>query len=759
MIEDQPSAAPYNNWNQRIQEECYESNGWSPVLNSQGKIRCILNNYEYISFNFGPTLLSWIKKHSPLTYEKILNGDRKSRIQNNGHGNALAQVYNHIIMPLATEKDRLTQIEWGIRDFQHHFKHDPEGMWLAETAIHPETAEELVRAGIKYTILSPWQAKSLLIDDETEQPVNNSPELWRHPWTLSCPSGDLTVFFYHPGLSSDISFQHLLRDANNFYNRASEELKGEWSQLPIATDGEIYGHHEKLGNMGLTAFLSKVHGDSSLKMGNFGSLMEEASPAGRVILHEGENAKGSSWSCSHGVSRWYKDCGCHTGSQKGWNQKWRSPLRTGFDRLSDEIDRIYRRGMKRLTKKDPWVIRNKYIEVLLEPGKAEEFFDRHGSRRKSETDKNLFFRLLEGQKFKLFMYTSCGWFFADISGLEPVQNMMYAARAVDLYSPFFTSSPENLLLEHLSEAESNITAKGNGAVLYTSRKFELMKERYKMAAWMVLNRYYTLTDPEQNRGFYHTESYNIEKVDDHIYSGTIILKNYYTQAKEIYFFEIEAETKLFNRLTISQGERSQILTPEDLPLRLKKRLLKALSVSRSTDSKVISERFNETVTQLNEMMHLRSPESSSLKDTLNALLYYTLREITYMMEQDIEESWQHYSLIIQTAISRGIDLPVDLTFWLQEILDKKITMWRLKEIHTRQEWKLAYQGLKILLNTTRQMHQKSITYTQTGKICDVLYYTEEGLEILKTSKENIIHGLFQELNLAEDFHSPQRDCD
>ncbi len=758
MIEDQPSAAPYSNWNLRIQEECYESNGWSPVLNSRGKTCCIFNNYEYLSFNFGPTLLSWIREKAPLTYEKILLGNSKSRLRNNGHGNAMAQVYNHIIMPLATEKDRLTQIDWGIKDFQFHYGHAPEGMWLAETAIHPETAEELVRSGIKYTVLSPWQAKSIFLDEKTEKPVENSPELWQKPWKLSCPSGDLTIFFYHPGLSSDISFQHLLRDANNFYSRVKHELDGDWTQLPVATDGEIYGHHEKLGNMGLSAFISKVENDDSVKMGNFGALMEENTPENYVILRDGEDSKGTSWSCFHGVSRWYKDCGCHTGSQPGWNQKWRTPLRNGFNRLSGEIDRIYQNGMQRLTRKSPWEIRNKYIQVLLEPEKAEAFYEEYGSGKKSQSDKNLFFRLLEGQKYKLFMFTSCGWFFSDISGLEPVQNMMYAARVIDLYSPFFTSSPENLLLEHLSEADSNEPAKGNGAVLYTSRKFELIKERYKLAAWMILNRYYDLTEINGRTGFYSTEKFLIEKIDAHIYTGEITLKNCYTQTEENFYFEIEAERKLFSRLTLIQGEKSQILTPEDLPLTLKKNLMKALSVARSTTSKAISDKFSETVSQLNEMMQLGMPESSSLKDSLNALLFYTLREITYMMEMDIEGAWENYGNIIKTAVDRGISLPGDLTFWLQEILDKKIMEWREKSLHSRKEWTLAYKGLKLLLETSRMMPQKPITFTQTGMICDVLFYTEEGQKILDAKGEELIGHLFPDLNLASDFHAPCSSC-
>ena len=758
LIGDQPSAAPYNNWNQRILEECYEANGWSPVLNPKGQTCCIINNYEYLSFNFGPTLLSWIRENAELTYEKIREGDKKSQATNRGHGNAIAQVYNHIIMPLAQKKDRLTQIEWGIRDFQFHFNRDPEGMWLSETAIHPDTAEELVKSGIKYTILSPWQAKSFRMADGSEIEANNKPELWQHPWTLPCPSGDLTVFFYHPGLSSDISFQHLLRDANNFFDRIKEELSSGSGQLPVATDGEIYGHHEKLGNMGLSAFISKVASDKSLEMGNFGSLMETAPSAGIVNLLEGEEKKGTSWSCSHGVSRWYKNCGCHTGGEPGWNQEWRTPLREGFKKLSEITDNIYLKGMSRLSGIDPWEIRNHYIEVLLDPSESEAFYSEFGPKKASLSDKNLFFRLLEGQKNKMFMFTSCGWFFSDIAGIEPMQNMMYAARVIELYSPFFSFSPETILLDYLADAESNEPAKGNGAVLYTGRKFEQKKERHKLAAWMIINRYYDLKAINSQTGYYRTEEYRMEKTSDHMFTGEITLKNCYTQARERFFFEIQAENRLFSRLTLDEGGKSFILKPEDLPLTLKKNLLKTLSITRSTTSQAISDQFGDTVDQLTEMMLLGMPDSSSLKDSLNALLYYTLREITYMMELNIEGAWSSYGQIILTAKEKNIPLPVDLMFWLQDILDRKIAIWRQSAYHSEEDWDLAYKGLKILLSTSGNSSERPITHTQTGMICDFLFYSPEGGEILADTKKNLVKELLEDLNLSEDFHHPECAC-
>ena len=754
VIEDQPSAVPYDNWNQRIQEECYQANGWSPVHNGRGKIHRIYNNYEHISFNFGPTLLSWLKENARETYDKIREGDRDSIPHNNGYGNALAQVYNHMIMPLASEKDRLTQIEWGIRDFQCHFNRDPEGMWLAETAINPDTADELVRAGIRYTVLSPWQAAGYTLRGEDPRSADNDPLLWQHSWTLPCPSGDLRIFFYHPGLSSDISFQHLLRDADHFYSRVKSEFSyTDSQQLPIATDGEIYGHHEKLGNMGLSAFLSKVQDDEEIEISNFASLMNRVPPAGEAVLRRGEDNRGSSWSCSHGVSRWYKDCGCNTGGKEGWNQSWRTALREGLDRLSDETDRTYEMAMSRLTGKDPWEIRNKYIEVLLNPSEADSFYKEYGSGKKSPSDKRLFFKLLEGQKNKMFMFTSCGWFFSDISGIEPIQNLMYAARVIALYDSFYSVSPEKAFLEYLSDAESNEPAKGNGAVLYTSRKFEVKKGLFKLAASLILRRFYDLADETGQAGFFNITNYECEKRGENLYTGRFSMNNIFTRALRSYRFEIILDKKLFSRITLIFQNKSLILYPEDLPLPLKKDLMKKLSISRDISSRAISERFCDMVSQLNEMMQLSTPDDHSFKESVQALLYYTLREITYMMEKDIEGSWESFQTIITTAARWEIPLPSEMSIWLRELLDRGIENWQKKEIHQREEWANVYSELKALLNSSSRIPGTSITPTQTGMICSALFLSEEGRNILEIHQgDGLTEEIFQTLNLSPDFH-------
>jgi len=157
-IEAQDSAAPFHDWNERINNECYNPNSLSKIVDSRNRILDVVNNYASMSFNFGPTLLSWMEKYAPLAYERIIKADIKSVQEHDGHGNAIAQVYNHMIMPLANENDKKTQVIWGIKDFETRFGRKPEGMWLAETAVDDESLRILVENGITFTILSPYQA-------------------------------------------------------------------------------------------------------------------------------------------------------------------------------------------------------------------------------------------------------------------------------------------------------------------------------------------------------------------------------------------------------------------------------------------------------------------------------------------------------------------------------------------------------------------------------------------------------------------------
>ncbi|MFA6623401.1 MAG: DUF3536 domain-containing protein [Fibrobacteraceae bacterium] len=449
VIENQRSAAPYHDWNDRIAHECYSPNAASRMLDSSGHIQDIVNNYEYMSFNIGPTLMGWIRTYTPLTYARIQEADRKS-VDRLGHGNAIAQVYNHIIMPLASPEDRITQIRWGIRDFESHFARKPEAMWLAETAINMDVIVDLIREGIEFVILSPTQAESFrkLGSEEWKGCTNTDIDTTR-PYRIfpkdkdghALCEGYLDVFFYNPWLSSAVGFEHLLRDANVFGRRITDAWdpnRKDPQLVSIATDGESYGHHEPFGDMCAAWLYNHYAPDHKMIPVNFGWYREEFPPQFEVKL-KNVYSEGSAWSCAHGVGRWYRDCGCSTGGGPGWNQKWRTPLRDAMNFLKGKADTVFVREFPKLSILDPWEARNRYAEVLVRPedtGKRDAFLAgilKNPSVAQNRTDA---LRLLESQKFCMFSFTSCGWFFNDIEGLEPVQNMRYADRAMELLKPF-----------------------------------------------------------------------------------------------------------------------------------------------------------------------------------------------------------------------------------------------------------------------------------------------------------------------------------
>lgn len=448
-IENQPSASPFHDWNDRIAAQCYSPNSASRILSGSGRIQDIVNNYEYMSFNMGPTLIGWIRTHLPETYRRIQEADAKS-VERLGHGNAIAQVYNHIIMPLASKEDRITQIRWGIRDFETHFGRKPEAMWLAETAINMDVIVDLIREGIQFTILSPTQAECFRpIAGGDWKPCENTDIDTTRPYRIfpvdaegkKICDGYLDVFFYNPWLSSAVGFEHLLRDANIFGKRIQDAFdpNREDAQLvSIGTDGESYGHHEPFGDMCAAWLFNRYAPEHEMVPVNFGWFREHFPPRFEVKL-KNVYSEGCAWSCAHGVGRWYRDCGCSTGGGPGWNQKWRTPLRDAMNFLKKFADEVYLRELEKISKIDPWEARNRYIDVLVKPEETErkeKFLAEILKNPEDKKQRSNAIRLLEIQKFCLFSFTSCGWFFNDIEGLEPVQNMRYAERAMELFRPF-----------------------------------------------------------------------------------------------------------------------------------------------------------------------------------------------------------------------------------------------------------------------------------------------------------------------------------
>lgn len=467
-IEIQDSAHPYHNWNERITFECYAPNTASRVLDADGRITDILSNYRKISFNFGPTLLSWMEKRAPDIHAKIVEADRLSVLERGGHGNAMAQVYNHIIMPLASRRDKVTQVRWGIFDFERRFGRKPEGMWLAETAVDAETLEILAEEGILFTVLAPAQGARVrpLGTTEWTNVLGGKVDPSRaYKWTG--PSGkSLSLFFYDSPISHAVAFEGLLNDGALFARRLMDGFSAGRTHaqlVHIATDGESYGHHHRFGDMALAFALRKIEADGDAILTNYGQYLELCPPE-----FEAEVIENSSWSCAHGVERWNSNCGCSISQKPGWDQSWRGPLRKSLNKLRDGLDAIYDRHARTYFK-NPDAARNAYISLVLDrsPANVSTFLAHHQIHPLETADRVAALRILESQRQRMLMFTSCAWFFDEISGIETVAVLCFAARALQLAC----DHPESLALEQeflsgLAQSKSNLPAHGNGEQIY-----------------------------------------------------------------------------------------------------------------------------------------------------------------------------------------------------------------------------------------------------------------------------------------------------
>lgn len=468
VIEIQDSAKPFHNWNERISFECYEPNTVARIVDSNNQILNIINNYQYLSFNIGPTLLSWMEVHAKQSYRRILEADKNSLFLYSGHGCAIAQIYNHIIMPLANTNDKYTQAIWGIKDFEKRFKRKPEGMWLSECAVDARTLEVLADLGIKYTILSPYQAQRVRkIGENDWKDVSWGSIDPSQPYRYFIEGTDkyIDLFFYDGAISKSVAFDNLLVDGEKFANRLQDGFVQDRCRpqlVNIATDGESYGHHTKFGDMALSYVLAVKAKELGFRVTNYGEFLEKFPPTYQV-----EIKPVSSWSCAHGVERWQDDCGCSTGALAGWNQKWRKPLREALDYIRDELIKICtKEGAKYYN--DFWDARNKYIDVILDRKQEtiDKFFEENADKKLTKVQKIKALKLMEMQRAAMLMYTSCGWFFAEISGIETTQIMKYAARAMELAGEFSDLDLEKNFLTILQRAKSNIPEFDNGKKIY-----------------------------------------------------------------------------------------------------------------------------------------------------------------------------------------------------------------------------------------------------------------------------------------------------
>jgi alpha-amylase/alpha-mannosidase (GH57 family) len=469
VVEQQESAAPYHDWNDRINFECYAANTAARVLGEKDRIINIINNYERISFNFGPTLLHWLEKADPAAYKSILEADIVSQLRFDGHGSAMAQVYGHLILPLANQRDRVTQVRWGIRDFEHRFKRKPAGMWLSETAANTDTLEVLAAEGILFTVLAPRQAKAFRrLGDAKWIEVSHENIDTRRPYTCLLPSGNrIDLFFYDGDISQAVAFKGLLMSGKLFAKRLELPFTDddEPELVHIATDGETFGHHHRFGEMALADCLQTIEKDGKIKLTNYAQYLAKFPPQFEAKIHEN-----SSWSCVHGVQRWTDNCGCNSGGNPSYHQKWRGPLRFALNWLRDQLIPVFETEGNKLLK-DPWVARDQYIDVLLDRSDEtiDAFLRQHALKPLNEKDRIKVLRLMEMQRNTMLMYTSCGWFFDEVSGIETIQIMQYACRAIAYNKQITGANLEEEFRFRLKQVPSNVAAYQNAGNVYDKK--------------------------------------------------------------------------------------------------------------------------------------------------------------------------------------------------------------------------------------------------------------------------------------------------
>jgi alpha-amylase/alpha-mannosidase (GH57 family) len=451
-VDEEVSAQPYHDWNQRITAECYLPNGLGQP-----------SNYSRMSFNFGPTLLSWLDSNSSETYRSILEADRRSRSRFSGHGSAIAQAYNHAILPLANHRDKVTQVAWGIRDFEFRFRRRPEGMWLPETAVDGDTLEVLAEQGIAFTILAPSQAARVREPGGDWRDVDargiDPSEAYRVPLRSGRA---VSVFFYDGTLAHAVAFGDLPRDGTELARALLSRFRDDSDRelVHVATDGETYGHHFRDGDRALSDALNAIEASGFATLTNYGEHLALFPPR-----REAQIVPNTSWSCSHGIARWMDDCGCSAG--RAASHSWRRPLREALDWLRDTLAPLYQAAASSVFR-DPWAVRDDSIEIVLDPSdeSVERFLDRHAIGPLSAEDRSTALSLLELQRNALLMYTSCGWFFDDPAGLETRQVLRYAARALELAEEHLGGALEPLFLRLLERVRSSLGERRDASELY-----------------------------------------------------------------------------------------------------------------------------------------------------------------------------------------------------------------------------------------------------------------------------------------------------
>lgn len=707
-IELQESAYPYHDWNEKISAECYSQNSYSRILSNDKKIRKVMNNYSYISFNMGATLINWLKKFEPEIYASIIEADKISQKRYSGHGSAIAQAYNHIILPLANRKDKTSQIKWGIADFILHFDRFPEGFWLPETAVDVETLEIIAENGVKFVILAPHQAKAIRAVGQTDwRSVRPHEADTTTPYLCPLPSGNsIHVFLYDGAISHGVSFGNLLNDGRAFAERLAQAGSYE-SQQPrlvnIATDGETYGHHHRFGDMALAYAIDYIQDHRIATLTIYGEFLEKYPAQYEIKINEN-----TSWSCPHGVKRWYTDCGCNVGKQPGWHQKWREPLRMTLDWLRDEINRNLGADIMN-DFKDFWWARNDYIQVISKrkPLIVESFLQGHIKDPQNIQDsrkKSTYIQIMELQRLLMLMYTSCGWFFDDISSIESVQILRYAIKAIDTFEKFYPIKLHDTFNEKISLALSNTAVKGNALNIIRNEVLPGKTNPLRSGIHFIISLFYYNSLEKIEKYQYEIKNVHFQRMNrleiNLLFGNFIIYDTHTLESEQIYFVCFEK-----SRLDL------QVYAAIDMPQEVFLSIINELKESVSKGNlKNIMEFLQSYFKQFFSLRHMfKDPmikishlilnsAIQDLDDTRNSIFYRNLRTITYLAQNKIEIPRQIMSLMSAVFSKRIINI----------FMDEKINVKRLHKYLKRAE------ALKV------QLYVEEIEYTASQKIYSLM---------------------------------------
>jgi alpha-amylase/alpha-mannosidase (GH57 family) len=785
-VEAQESAAPWHDWNDRITAECYAPNGAARIVDQQNQIIRIFNNYGRMSFNFGPTLLSWLEQNAPRVHETIVHADQRSQKRSSGHGSAMAQVYNHIIMPLANTRDRITQIRWGIADFRCRFRRLPEGMWLSETAVDSETLDLLAQNGIRFVLLAPHQcarirplgppATTPAAKASAKDPKESAPKepAWidtpnasvdtTHPYLVRLKEGrTINIFFYDGPRSRAIAFEGLLNSGEAFAQRLMSGFKSESEHaqmVHVATDGESYGHHHRYGEMALAWVLHSLQDQNPnvdparVRLTNYGEFLEKHPPR-----FEAQIVEDTSWSCAHGIERWRSDCGCSSG-RPGWNQKWRTPLRDALDNLRDAVAPLVHEAATRLFK-DPDTARNGYIGVVLDRSKEsrEAFFHEHALYELNEDERVRALMLMELERHAMLMYTSCGWFFDDISGIETVQVIAYAGRVLQLAQELFgkrAATLEKKFVERLAAAKSNLPDQGDGAAVYNRYIRSMQVGLEQVAAHYAISSIFT-SYPDQTDIF----CYSVRRLDwDSVVSGRVrlavgqaLISSKITEASETVCFgvlhfgdqNITAVVKRFDPV-LSAPEYNQFL--------------------EEAKAAVIMGDFPEVVRCFDrhfgsETYSLRSLFRDEQKRILEILLSDTLAEVESSLSAIYENQASLLHFLSQSKLPRPEALTVAATFAINAGLRRAIEAEPIDALQARSWLGLAKSDQvtldKQLLSYVVDQKMKRVMLALHERP-EQLAVVDDALLVARTLRELPFDvNLWQAQNLWYDTYRYQRD--